>query len=82
MICILKVIHYDWLMFLKTLGKCVQKFMNQTLQNVFQPRLAWQATLKKNEVKLELITDIDMLLMVEKGIRGGIYHFNNRYAKS
>ena len=49
---------------------------------MFQPRLAWQATLKKNEVKLELITDIDMLLMVEKGIRGGIYHSNNRYAKS
>ena len=36
--------------------------------------LAWQAALKKTEVKLELLTDIDMLLMVEKGIRGGICH--------
>ena len=34
--------------------------------------LAWQATLKKNEVKLELLTDIYMLSMVEKRIRGGI----------
>ena len=36
--------------------------------------LAWQAALKKTEVKLELLTDIDMLLMVEKGIRGVICH--------
>ena len=36
------------------------------------PGLAWQACLKKTEVKLELLTDVDMLLMVEKGIRGGI----------
>ena len=35
------------------------------------PGLAWKATLKKTEVKLELLTDIDMLLMVEKRIRRG-----------
>ena len=46
------------------------------------PGLAWRATLKKTEVKLELLTDIDMLLMVEKGIRGGICHVINRYAKA
>ena len=34
------------------------------------PELAWQACLKKTEVKLELLIDINMLLMVEKGIRG------------
>ena len=38
------------------------------------PGLAWQAALKKTKVKLDLLTDIDMLLMVEKGIRGEIYH--------
>ena len=32
----LKVIHYFWLMFLKRLEKCVQKFINCTLQNFFQ----------------------------------------------
>ena len=36
------------------------------------PGLAWQACVKKTVVKLELITKNDMLLMVEKGIRGGI----------
>ena len=42
--------------------------------------LAWQATLKKAKVKLDLLTDIDMLLMVGKGIRGGICHSIYRYA--
>ena len=32
------------------------------------PGLAWQAALRKNEVKLELLTDITILLMVEEGI--------------
>ena len=36
------------------------------------PGLAWQAALKKPKVKLDLLTDIDIFLMVEKGIRGGI----------
>ena len=43
--------------------------------------LAWQACLKKTDVKLELLTDADMLLMVEKGIRGEICHAIYRYAK-
>ena len=34
------------------------------------------------EVKLELITDIDMLLMVEKGIREGICNTIHWYAKA
>ena len=46
------------------------------------PRLACQACLKKTEVKLELPTDNDMLLMIEKEIRGGICHAINRYVKA
>ena len=37
---------------------------------------------KRTEVKLELLTDVDMILMVEKGIRGGIRHAIYRYAKA
>ena len=43
--------------------------------------LTWQAALKKTKVKSDLLTDIDMLLMVEKGIRGGICHTIYRCAK-
>ena len=46
------------------------------------PGLAWEAALKKTKVKLDLVTDIDMLLTVEKGIRGGICHFIYRSAKA
>ena len=51
-------------------------------------RLAWQPTFKKTKKKLDLLTDVDILLMVEKGIRGGICHSiyrcekaNNKYMK-
>ena len=46
------------------------------------PGLAWQACLKKTNKKLELLTDYDMLLMVEEGIRGGICHSIHRHAKA
>ena len=46
------------------------------------PGLAWQAYLKKTNIKLELLTDYDMLLMVEEGIRGGICHSIHRHAKA
>ena len=51
-------------------------------KSFFSSRLAWQAASKKTEVKLELLTDIIMLLMVEKRIRGEICHAIHRYAKA
>ena len=62
-------------MCLKTLNLILKKFISV-------PGLAWQAALKKTEVKLELLADIDMLLMVEKGIWEWIYHAIHRYAKA
>ena len=44
--------------------------------------LAWQACLKKTGIKLELLTDLDMLLVIGKGIRGGITHEIHRFAEA
>ena len=44
--------------------------------------LAWQPTLKKTKIKLDLLNDIDMLLMIEKGIKGGTCHIIHRYVKA
>ena len=46
------------------------------------PGLAWQAALKKTGVKLEFLTDPDMLLMFECGIQGGITQAVHRYTKA
>ena len=45
-------------------------------------RLALQAALKKTKAKLDLLAEIDILLMVEKCVRGVIFHSIYRYAKA
>ena len=44
--------------------------------------LAWQAALKKRKTPLELLTDINMLLKIERGIRGGISMISTRYCEA
>ena len=83
MIRILKVIHYYWQIFLKVLEKYVQKFVNNTLQNfISAPELARQAALKTTKVELELLTYINRILMIEKGVTGGICFATHSYVKA
>ena len=65
--------------FEKFKNKCIEINKLYPAHFLFVPGLAWQACLKKTELKLELLIDIDMLLMVEKGIRGGICYAIHRY---
>ena len=53
--------------------KCIEIYELDPVHFLSAPGLAWKACLKKTKLELELLTNIDMLLMVEKGIRGGIY---------
>ena len=70
-------------MYLKTFEIRVLKYKSLILQDFFPAvELAWQAVLKNTKVKLDLLTDIDMLLMAEKSIRGEIYHSIYRYEKT
>ena len=70
--CILKILEIN-----------VLKYMNLILLILLSaPRLAWQPCLKKRGVKLELLTNTDMLMMIEWGTRGRICHAVYRYAKT
>ena len=44
------------------------------------PELSWDAMLKMNKIKLELISYIDIHLFIEKGMRGGISYISKRYS--
>ena len=61
---------------------CLKEYELDSAHFLSLPGLAWQACLKKTNIELELLTDYDMLLMVEEGIRGGICHSIHRYAKA
>ena len=70
-------------MYMKTLeNMCLDIYGLDLVYIVSASRLAWQACLKKIEVKLQLLIDYDILLMIEKGIRGGICQATHRYAKA
>ena len=66
--------------------KCIEIYELDPDHLLSAPGLAWQACSKKKqkktEVKLEMLTNVDMVLLVEKGVRGGIYHAIHRYAKA
>ena len=62
---------------------CVKIYDLDPAKNLSAPGLALQAALKHTtKVKLHLLTDINMLLIVKKGIRGGICHTIYQYAKA
>ena len=61
---------------------CLKEYELDPAHFLSLPGLAWQACLKKTNIDLELLTDYDMLLIVEEGIRGGICHSIHRYAKA
>ena len=61
---------------------CLKNYGLDPVYYYTAPGLAWDAMLKMTGVNLELLNDVDMLLMIEKGIRGGISIISNRYGEA
>ena len=61
---------------------CLKNYGLDPVHYYTAPGLAWDAMLKMTGINLELLSNIDMLLMIEKGIRGGISIISNRYGKA
>ena len=60
---------------------CLEYYKLDPCHYFTSPGLSWDAMLKMTNIKLELMTDIDMFQFIEKGLRGGISYIANRYSK-
>ena len=61
---------------------CLHHYKLDPAHYYTSPGLAWDACLKTTGQKLQLLDDYDMLMMIERGIRGGITHISKRYAEA
>ena len=68
--------------FEKFRNMCLKMYELDPAKFLWARGLAWEAALKKAKIKLKYLTDIDKLLMVQKGIRGGICHSIHIYANA
>ena len=72
------------------LADTFENFRNMSLKTygldpayfVSLPGFAWYVCLKITGVKLELITDINILLMIERGVHGGVCHVMSSYVEA
>ena len=61
---------------------CLKHYKLDPAHYYTSPGLAWDACLKETGQQLQLLSDYDMLMMFEQGIRGGITHISKRYAEA
>ena len=61
---------------------CMSNYGLDHAHSFASPGLAWQAALKMSDVQLDLFTDIDMHLFIERRIRGGVATITHRYTKA
>ena len=61
---------------------CLRNYKLDPAHYFTAPHLSWDACLKMTGMRLELLTDVDMLLMVERGIRGGVSMASKRFSKA
>ena len=61
---------------------CLENYKLDPAWYLTAPGLSWDAMLKETGIELELLTDPDMLMMFEKGTRGGVSMISNRYSEA
>ena len=61
---------------------CLKHYKLDPAHYYTSPGLAWDACLKTTGQHLQLLSDYDMLMMFERGIRGGITHISKRYSEA
>ena len=61
---------------------CLKHYNLDPAHYYTSPGLAWDACLKETGQELQLLHDYDMLMMFERGVRGGISHISKRYAEA
>ena len=61
---------------------CMQYYKLDPCHYFTSPGLSWDAMLKMTNIKLELMTDIDMFQFIEKGMHGGVSYIANRYGNA
>ena len=67
--------------FEKFIGTCLKYYGLYPCHHFSAPGLSYDAMLNMTKVKLELISDVDMYLFIEKGMRGGISYVSKRNSK-
>ena len=67
--------------FEKFINTCLDYYGLDPCHYFSSPGLSWDAILKKIEIELELISDIDVHLFIEKGMRGGVSYIAKRFSK-
>ena len=61
---------------------CMQYYKLDRSHYFTSPGLSWDGMLKMTNIKLELMTDVDMFQFIEKGMRGGVSYITNRYGNA
>ena len=61
---------------------CMQYYKLDPCHYFMSPGLSWDAMLKMTNVKLQLMTDIDMFEFIKKGMRGRVSYIANRYGNA
>ena len=61
---------------------CLQHYKLDPCWSYTSPGLSWDAMLKMTNIKLELMTDVDMFQFIEKAMRGRVSYIANRYGKA